>query len=109
MSVGFTPGPWDYYYDGESHKVVEADGGLVGKFIDACEARFAATSPDLFAALEPFAAAAIDCLDDEEDRGSMWEHPAAMDITVGDLRRAAVACRKARGDLVNPYEGGRDG
>jgi hypothetical protein len=44
-------------------------------------------------ALKPFAAAYEDCCDGEgfENRHSLWEHPAAMDLTVGDLRTARAA------------------
>jgi hypothetical protein len=43
-------------------------------------------------ALEPFADAAMNALaDDERDASSIWESPAAMEITAGHLRRAKSA------------------
>ena len=45
-------------------------------------------------ALEPFAEAANN-LDDEPDGAELWEHPAAIVLTAGDLRKAAAALAKA--------------
>lgn len=39
-------------------------------------------------ALRPFAEAADDLDDDAKDRHEIWENPAAMSITCGDIRRA---------------------
>ena len=38
--------------------------------------------------VKPFAEAAQDIEDTDEDRWEIWERPEAMNITVGDLRRA---------------------
>lgn len=47
-------------------------------------------------ALKPFAEAA-DSTDANDDysSASIWEHPSALDITIGDLRRARRALREA--------------
>lgn len=44
-------------------------------------------------ALMPFSEAAKSCDESEPDNRDIWEHSAAMDITIGDLRRAALAQR----------------
>lgn len=41
----------------------------------------------LYKILEPFAAAANDLDDQTENRSEIWELPAAMGITAGDLRK----------------------
>lgn len=43
-------------------------------------------------ALEPFAEAADDLDDNAQDQHDIWEHPASMNITIGNLR----AARRAR-------------
>jgi hypothetical protein len=49
---------------------------------------------DMEAALAPFAEAA-ECIDNpERDEVEIWEHPAAMCITIGDLRRARKLLRQ---------------
>ena len=45
-------------------------------------------------ALEPFAKACDDCVDNEPDRAHIWEHAAAMEITFGNLRKARTALSK---------------
>lgn len=45
------------------------------------------------AALKPFAEA--DDLEDAQDRWNIWEHPAAMNITIGHLRAARAALIQA--------------
>ena len=42
-------------------------------------------------ALEPFAAASNDIDDTMRDSSDIWEHPAAICITAGDMRRARAA------------------
>lgn len=49
----------------------------------------AAAITALEAALKPFAEAAESIDDDVPDRAEMWEHPASMQVTAGDFRRAA--------------------
>lgn len=46
----------------------------------------------LAGALKPFADSANDCLDETDlDRWDAWEHSVAMNVTIGDFRRAAEA------------------
>lgn len=58
-------------------------------------ARLIAAVPDLFAALRPFAEAALEL--DDETHGEIWEMPVAMTITAEDLRAALAAIKKATG------------
>jgi hypothetical protein len=39
--------------------------------------------------LRPFAVAGEDLDENDDDRGSVWEHPVAMNVTIGDFKRAA--------------------
>lgn len=53
----------------------------------------------LIEALEPFAQACTDTIDEEErDSSSTWEHPVGMALSVADFRRAVGALRQAKGD-----------
>ena len=54
-------------------------------------------------ALAPFALAAADLEDETRDSSEIWELPAAMSITAGDLRRAASAL--ARIDAILKGDG----
>lgn len=42
-------------------------------------------------ALRPFADAAVDLDETDKDDWHLWEHPAALDVKVADLRRAKAA------------------
>lgn len=57
---------------------------------------YAARIAELEGALEPFAEAA-DNLDDEADGAELWEHPAAIVLTAGHLRKAAAALATLKG------------
>ncbi len=59
---------------------------------------------DLRAALAPFAAAADDLDDAHSDNNGIWEAPAAMSITAGDLRHAASLL-----DALTEQEDANDG
>lgn len=48
----------------------------------------------LRAALKPFADAVEDLDDNHTDDGDLWESPAAMNITAGDLRCARAVLEK---------------
>lgn len=61
-------------------------------------AHLIAAAPALYEALEPFANVYEETCDDERDDRSLWDHAAAMGITIGDLRAAAAALRLARGE-----------
>ena len=50
---------------------------------------FTAALAKVEAALKPFAEA--DDLEDAQDCWNIWEHPAAMNITIGNLRAAKAA------------------
>lgn len=59
------------------------------------KSRLSALSPTLSARIEaleaglrPFADAAENIEDTQRDTSEVWEHPAALCITLGDLRRA---------------------
>jgi hypothetical protein len=51
----------------------------------------AAAIASLREALEPFARAAEDVDEVDDDRREMWEHPASLSVTVADFRRAHKA------------------
>lgn len=59
-------------------------------------------SSTLREALEPFAKAYEDEGDGpwHEDGHNLWEHPAALDLTVGDLRRARAAIETLRASSI---------
>jgi hypothetical protein len=71
------------------------DATLCGELQEATARRheMPARIAELKAALKPFADAADD-LEDEHIGGNIWESPAAMDITAGDLRAARAAMEK---------------
>jgi hypothetical protein len=61
------------------------------------KAQFAATTRGM--ALAPFAEACSNCIDDEPDEASTWEHAVTMDLTFRDFRGAhAVLKHKDKSD-----------
>jgi hypothetical protein len=54
----------------------------------------APSTHDELEALKPFAQAADDLDESDRDEAHLWEHPAAMNITVGNLRRAAALVKR---------------
>ena len=63
-------------------------GPCWGDDILATVATLKARVAELEAGLEPFAKAAADIDDHVPDRSEMWDHPASMQVTAGDFRRA---------------------
>jgi hypothetical protein len=113
-NAAFTPGPWLIQKDGNdeysvwarqpfTHQLatVLADDDDIPTDV-AANARLIEAATDLFDALRPFAAAYEDEGDGAafEDQHNLWEHGAALDLTVGDLRRARTALAKARGEVM---------
>lgn len=67
-------------------------------------AQLAARVGELEVALEPFAKAAEDCIDEEDlDRNDTWEHSVGMTVTIGQFRVAqqALACNHEWVDMTN--------
>lgn len=63
--------------------------------------RAVAETVGLRVALAPFAAAANDCLDeDDADKSDTWEHSIGMALTIGDFRRAQRALADHPGDKL---------
>jgi hypothetical protein len=57
-------------------------------------------------ALKPFANAACDIAENVPDRWTVWERPEAMEITVGDLRRAFALCSDQQTTVAVPRPDG---
>lgn len=55
---------------------------------------------ELREALKPFVLACDDCEGDDHPSASIWEHPAAMNICINDLRRAREALAKGTTDAT---------
>lgn len=111
----FTPGPWDLWLDdrdgafqitalSENHLrtnlVVVQRGGMRHRVEEAkANARLMAAAPDMHDALEPFARdwlrAGGNHLPDDAKLRDVDEF---NDLTVGDMKRALAAYRKARGE-----------
>lgn len=122
MSKRWTPGPWKVFqttihgknYGGcwvepaDREQFIQINGGasLTKRVIDRqvhddndANAALIAAAPELYEALEPFAKEAEQyhsmCLGQDIDH---WPVGDDCMITLGDLRKAAAACRKARGE-----------
>lgn len=103
-AVRHTPGPW-YIRTLENFgwNVVRYSNGdkldiqRVAKCGSEDDARLTSAAPDMFEAIKPFAEAVDNLNDDHPDGSHIWESPAAMSLTAGDLRRALAALTKAQG------------
>lgn len=95
-----TPEPWRWeeYLSPKGMFFVRGPNGehIVGGPVltNEANAKLIAAAPEMACALKPFVLAAEDIDDDELDNRSMWEHPASMNLTVGDFRNAMRALAK---------------
>jgi hypothetical protein len=68
--------------------------GLATAAIAAERDRLALANAELLAGLKPFGEAAEDVDDDDKDHWGIWEHPATIGLTIGDLRKASALLDK---------------
>jgi hypothetical protein len=99
--IAAQPGNADTDADPRNPNIVikAADGGNRGlHFSEGAFDRSAdiARIAELEAALKPFSTAAHDLNDKALDQDHIWESPAAMNITAGDLRRALAVTNGER-------------
>lgn len=99
-------------FDGIGYEKARKNASTLLDAVKAAEAKAEAAETSLASsqaklremekALEPFAKAAADIEDSDEDRWEMWEHHASMSVTVGDFRRARAALRALGEDPPPP-------